>query len=880
MYNSPVKSSNVAPLGISIGNIFHGDENEIVTGTSGYDGEVSILYGSNGTLVKEYYISPNPIYSTDVGNVTSDLGEEIVVGSGDGKVYLLNSTGNEIWNYTTGGSINSVKIGNIVGSEDSEIVACSSTIIYVINRSRNLEWNSSVEETINEIVIGNLSEDEGNEIVAGCAGGKIYILNSAGIIVSNITVGDSSINTIDVGDITSDPGNEIVIGTGDNKVYILNSTGGEIKNYSTGGSVNSLRIGEIANDYAGNEIVIGCDNKELYILNSTGHLIGNFIAGDTIKSIAIGNLTTDEGSEVVAGAIDGKIYVFNFDYFPTNLSIDVGNDSTRDWKSSKTKLRTSEIATGQNLVSAINNYINTCTTLDTANNCQIPLIFHSDFKGKLNISNLSVEYVYNVSGIISYKKDVAAWSRTSDIKINESVGSKVYNITFKGIPAENISIKYIVVDNSATKCDFNLTSYNVTNITEFGIEKRVCNISSNPIILNAGNYANFSILFWDSSQETSTPIHLINTSDYYSTYGADNYRRGINLTLNATNGTFKNATAWWQLNDSQIEGEEFLLVDWYGNGTFYDITPPNLTDNCNTSNPTYTQIMVGSDTFYVCKKKINNNMYFKWKQPTLSPNNPTNYQVGGSYNLPPNLTDLKVSPSSDIWGANFTFSANVTDIDNDAINVVLFIFKNKTKTWVNKGSKNVTNGTIVEFNLTSDKNWTGISKFKIEYFDYNSNNTSKFHNPRNTTSVDFNVLKHNVSVVYLADSCEGNNSVVFRNETATLSVFINDTNSEETVIGANCSLWVNKWINSTKSNSSGYCKFSFNPGQTFEPGKTNWHIGIKNDDYYNDKNSTEYNLTIKGWLKPVLLNPVNFSFYKNEKAAFSARLVDRYENYA
>ena len=880
IYNSPVKSSNVAPLGISIGNIFHGDENEIVTGTSGYDGEVSILYGSNGTLVKEYYISPNPIYSTDVGNVTSDLGEEIVVGSGDGKVYLLNSTGNEIWNYTTGGSINSVKIGNIVGSEDSEIVACSSTIIYVINRSRNLEWNSSVEETINEIVIGNLTEDEGNEIVAGCAGGKIYILNSAGIIVSNITVGDSSINTIDLGDITSDPGNEIVIGTGDNKVYILNSTGGEIKNYSTGGSVNSLRIGEIANDYAGNEIVIGCDNKELYILNSTGHLIGNFVAGDTIKSIAIGNLTTDEGSEVVAGAIDGKIYVFNFDYFPTNLSIDVGNDSTIDWKSSKTKLRTSEIATGQNLVSAINNYINTCTTLDTANNCQIPLIFHSDFKGKLNISNLSVEYVYNVSGIISYKKDVAAWSRTSDIKINESVGSKVYNITFKGIPAENISIKYIVVDNSATKCDFNLTSYNVTNITEFGIEKRVCNISSNPIILNAGNYANFSILFWDSSQETSTPIHLYNTSDYYSTYGMDNYKRRINLTLNATNGTFKNATAWWQLNDSQIEGEEFLLVDWYGNGTFYDITPPNLTDNCNTSNPTYTQIMVGSDTFYVCKKKINNNMYFKWKQPTLSPNNPTNYLVGGSYNLPPNLTDLKVSPSSDIWGANFTFSANVTDIDNDAINVVLFIFKNKTKTWVNKGSKNVTNGTIVEFNLTSDKNWTGISKFKIEYFDYNSNNTSKFHNPRNTTSVDFNVLKHNVSVVYLADSCEGNNSVVFRNETATLSVFINDTNSEETVIGANCSLWVNKWINSTKSNSSGYCKFSFNPGQTFEPGKTNWHIGIKNDDYYNDKNSTEYNLTIKGWLKPTILNPVNFSFYKNEKAAFSARLVDRYENYA
>ena len=872
IYKSLVKSSGVAPLGISIGNVVQGeDENEIITGTSGYDGNVSILNGTNGLLIETHHLSEEPIYSTDIGNVTSDSGNEIAVGSADDNIYLLNSTRDVIWSNLTGSDVKSVKIGDLYDDGESEIIVGSDNI-YLYNSTGRLIWNTSISN-INQLAIGNLTSDSGNEIAVGCGSGNIYILNATGTVVDNFAV-SNAVNTIDIGNVTSDVGNEIVVGTSDNKIYILNSTGGEIKNYTTGGSINSVKIGEVANDYVGKEIVAGDNDKRLYILNSTGNLVGDFIAQNNIRSIAIGDLTDDVGNEVVAGAIDGKIYTFNFDYFPTNLSIDVGSDSTKDWNCTEEKLRGSEIATGGNLVSAINNYLNDCSP-DNDNNCQVPLIFNSVFKGKLNISNLNVTYSYNTSNIIYHNgSTIPNWSRTNNIEINEKVGYGVYAVNFDGTPAENITINYITVNQNATSCDFNLSTYEVTTTAD---GRKVCNISSNPIHLIGGEPINpkLQLFLWDNTMQNATPLSISNTTGYYSTSNPDKYNRRINLTFNATNGTFTNATAWWTVNDSEIDGEEFLYV--YLSENRYSITPDSEQNNCNTSNPIYTQITAGSDIFYVCKKNVKGNMYFKWKQPSLS--TPTKYVTGGSYNLKPELTNLDVTPSSGIWGINFTFSVNVSDIDGDMINVTLWIFEAGNSEWVINSSKNATNGTVVEFNITSDKNWTGTSRFLFEYFDCNQSNLSQnFHSLSNTTPINFNVFKHDISIIYNESlGCSGNNSTVFRNDSRILSVWVNDTNSSDSVEGANCSLWVGGILaDYTLSNASGFCNFNFTPNQSFDLGPSTWKIGVFNDDHYNKGNSTELNITIKGNIHPEITNPVNFSFYKNESTTFYARLLNLY----
>ena len=884
--------SDATIRGISLGDVLGGSELEIVTGSGGLETEpnIYIVNGSDGTILKTFNLKEPPavtVYSTAVGNLTDDMGNELVSGDEDKYIRLIDISDesmNIIDNYLTEGHVYSVDVGKLEeGGRDVIVAGSGDGYVYVLNVSDNnlsLVWKYKVDTGgVNVVKIGNVTSHSGNEILVGAD--KLYILNATEPNGSLLWTEDfgSPVYSIDVGNITSYEGNEIAIGTSDWKVYLLNAndTEGVINwSFTCSEDVFGVSIGDVVTDpeYSGNEVVVGSKDKKVRTLDKEGNLIWDFVALSYVRSVVIGDVTDDMGKEVIAG--NGRLYVFNFDYFPTNLTIFV--DDTKAWNSSQTKLRTTEVATGQNLIAEINNYLDSCTP-DSMGNCQVPLVFNSDFKGRLNISDLNVNYTYSASNIITYE-NVSGWSRISDIKVNESVGSKVYNITFTGVPAENITINYLVVDPSATKCDFNLTAHSLTTISG----RKVCDISSNPIFLEGGeSITPFSVFFWDDTLETDTPIQLYNTTNYYSTYGEDNYNRQINLTLNATNGTFYNITAEWTLDDSQIKGEEFLKVDW--GGDYHDITPSVNQTNCNSSNPTYSEFSLGNDTFYVCRQDTSGDGvidYFKWKQPELSSDNPTYYLTGGSFNLPADLTNINVTPLSDIWGNNFSFSTNITDADGDMTNITFWVFENQTSTWINKGSENATNGTRIEFNITSYKNLTGTSKFLFEYFDYNSTNSSQiFHSARNTTSTDFDVLKHNISVLYLNESCEGNNSIVFRNETTTLSVFVNDTNSAETVIGANCFLWVNgTLVNTTQTNSTGYCNFAFKPTQTFDPEQTSWKIGIDNDNFYNDENSTELDLIIKEWLSPTILNPLNFSFYKNESTTFSAGLIDGYGNYA
>ncbi|RLJ00211.1 MAG: hypothetical protein DRP06_02305, partial [Candidatus Aenigmatarchaeota archaeon] len=466
------------------------------------------------------------------------------------------------------------------------------------------------------------------------------------------------------------------------------------------------------------------------------------------------------------------------------------------------------------------------------------------------------------------------WSRTNNIEINEKVGYGVYAVNFDGTPAENITINYITVNQNATSCDFNLSSYDVDTVDG----KKVCDIHLNPIYLIGGEPITpiLQLFLWDNTMQNATPLSISNTTEYNSTSKPDNYNKWINLTFNATNGTFTNATAWWTVNDSEIDGEEFLLVDWYDNGNLYNLTPGNTHSSCDSPTPIYTQITIDSDIFHVCKEIVDGDMYFKWKQPSLS--TPTKYVAGGSYNLKPNIADIDLTPYSGIWGTNFTFSLNVSDIDSDTTNLTLWVFENKTETWVNRGMQSVSNETV-EFNLTSDKNWTGTSRFLFEYFDCNQSNLSqKFHSLSNTTPINFNVFKHDISIIYNESlGCSGNDSIVFRNDSRILSVWVNDTNSSDSVEGANCSLWVGGiFANYTRSNASGFCNFNFTPNQSFSLGPSNWKIGIFNDSYYNERNSTELNITLRGNIHPEITNSVNFSFYKNESTTFYARLLNDY----
>jgi len=90
-----------------------------------------------------------------------------------------------------------------------------------------------------------------------------------------------------------------------------------------------------------------------------------------------------------------------YSLFPSNISIDVGSNSIKDW-SYEGELN-SPITT-PDLSSKINEYLDTCS-IDSQGNCIVPLTFYSASAGLIKISNIDIRYQGNNSCKVCISSD-------------------------------------------------------------------------------------------------------------------------------------------------------------------------------------------------------------------------------------------------------------------------------------------------------------------------------------------------------------------------------------------------------------------------------------------------------------------------------------------
>jgi hypothetical protein len=844
---------------VAIGDLTSDPGNEIVAGTY----SPLNVFNFSGDIVWSYS-DVTEFYGVTVGNVTSDPGNEVVAGSSDGKVYALNSSGNHIWNFTTGDIVYSVAIGDLTSDPGNETVAGSNNgIVFVINSTGNEVWSNWTGGAVFAVAIGDVNSSIfGNEVVIGNHNKTIIIFDSDGNEVWRYVAGDN-IDSLAVGNVTSDPGNEVVFGAEDGKIYLLNSTGDLIWNYSCGDWIYSLAIGDVTSD-PGNEIIAGSRDDKVYILNSSNSLIWSYTANNDIRGVTVGNVTSDPGNEVVAGSKDSNIYILNFEYYPTPY-LDVGDNSDWDW-SYPTKLRNSVSVSNSSLASGIQNYLSVCTP-DGNGNCEIPFVFYSESTGDLEVSNVNITYDYNASEAISYEEQTNTWSRINNVKVNESVGYEVKNISF-GSPCNSITINYVKINDTATLCDYNGTTH--SNETINGIN--YCSIGSDSV--SPG-----SRLLWDNTMDSSIPIYMNETSP---TIEQSTWKKNVSI-WNITPTVFTNIIANTTLNDTLINSNETLRVFW--NDNWCDITPSSEDTNCN--NPDYNptnEKNCGLDIFYVCKKDTDNNPgvidYFKWIQPHSST---TLYEVSGSLNNEANLTNGNVTPSTGIWGSEFNFTVNVSDPDGDNVTVDLMIYLSNLDVWERMGSKNTTRDTsttpeTILFTVYSNKSWSGNNLFRFDYRDFND--TTFFHGWQSTGNYGGpNTNRHNVSIIYGYDkqvNRTGSNWV-------SLVVGVNDTDNATMVgEGVNCRFWItttngtsfDSWYDTT-TNSSGYCNHSFDPNSSYSIGKQWWKAGTNEDTYYLNQNSTNFTVEIYGQLNINLTETTaNKNFTRTQNDVLEAKIFD------
>lgn len=148
------------------------------------------------------------IASPAVDDVDDDGSKEVVVGSLDGNLYVLNGANGHVeWNYTTGAAVySSAALANIDDDPQLEIlVGSNDTYLYCLDgKTGNMQWRFKTDGAVySSPAIGDVDGDGLPEIVFGSLDGSIYCLNVTGAMEWKYYTGGAVYSSPALSDTTS-----------------------------------------------------------------------------------------------------------------------------------------------------------------------------------------------------------------------------------------------------------------------------------------------------------------------------------------------------------------------------------------------------------------------------------------------------------------------------------------------------------------------------------------------------------------------------------------------------------------------------------------------------------------------------------------------------
>ncbi|MEM2192376.1 MAG: PQQ-binding-like beta-propeller repeat protein, partial [Candidatus Hadarchaeales archaeon] len=189
-------------------------------------------------------------------------GLEIVAGSHDKGLYLIDNGGRLLWRLSLEGMIiSSPAIGDVDGDGSLEVVVSASNktwathssyytyvyyygymknVLYVVDKNGRIEWKKNfTDPVISSAALANLDSDNALEIVVGGVDGKIYCLDGAsGKEEWVYDTGAPIYSSPAIGDVDGDGELEVVVGNANGKLLSLTARTGTLEwSLETGGEI-------------------------------------------------------------------------------------------------------------------------------------------------------------------------------------------------------------------------------------------------------------------------------------------------------------------------------------------------------------------------------------------------------------------------------------------------------------------------------------------------------------------------------------------------------------------------------------------------------------------------------------------------------------------
>jgi hypothetical protein len=273
----------------------------------------------------------SPVNSSPlIADVDGDGKKEIVLGTKEGKVIVLDLAAGLKWFYDTNDKKSEVEMmfldtessasigatpnhGDVNKDGKNEVLFGTELgVLYCLDYQGKLLWKNKSDGGIRgQVIICDLLGDGRPKVIFGTMDGKIKVLDGTGKLVWYF---DAGVGVEGTPGILEKGGQRfVVIGCDDGTVYCLNNRGDATWKFKTGAKVLAQpAFASLSNDGRTN-IIIGSSDNYMYCLDDAGELIWKYrTEGAIIAKAAIKDINDDKHPEVVFGSCDNRVYCLSY----------------------------------------------------------------------------------------------------------------------------------------------------------------------------------------------------------------------------------------------------------------------------------------------------------------------------------------------------------------------------------------------------------------------------------------------------------------------------------------------------------------------------------------------------------------------------------------
>ncbi len=256
----------------------------------------------------------NSIYGKPVvEDIDNDGKMEIVFGTESGNVYCMTHDGKLKWTFKTGGAIrNSVIAEHILGDKKKEIMFGSmDKHLYILDHNGKVVLKFHAQDAIESAPVV-YRENKNIHVIFGCNDGYVYSIDEKGNQKWKYKTGNKIVTQPVVSAIHKDKKLYILVTSTDHHLYVLNEEGVVVSKFKTKAQIISKPTVHDIDDDGECEIFVGSCDDNVYALSGITQKIWRFETDFWVGAeIKLADIDNDNRKEVIVGSYDKSLYILD-----------------------------------------------------------------------------------------------------------------------------------------------------------------------------------------------------------------------------------------------------------------------------------------------------------------------------------------------------------------------------------------------------------------------------------------------------------------------------------------------------------------------------------------------------------------------------------------